>query len=241
MTRKRRKKSLYEVIGQGRLKSFQDKALEHVHAEKGTEEQLLQRDYTEPPAAVSGQWRRRPRIVQFSGSRVELSLPYPLAIAALMGVVLLFLVVFRLGQVAYKREVVFEPAQMSESMATEAGQGGESAVAAKKIPRTAEPVISTGNNQIVIQTWNNRTQLVPVQKYFAAKGVATEIRHRGDMYYLVTRNKYQNPQRAGTDGYAARERIVELGAKYKAPQGYESFRKVGQKPFNDAYGMRFSD
>ncbi len=58
------------------------------------------------------------------------------------------------------------------------------------------------------------------------------------MYYLVTKEKYDNPERSGTDGSKAKQDIIKLGAAYKAPQGYGTF---GPKPFHDAYGMRFDD
>jgi len=80
--------------------------------------------------------------------------------------------------------------------------------------------------------------LEPVKQYFASFGIETEIRQVGSWYYLVTKDKYENPERPGTEGYVAKERIIKLGANYKAPPGYESF---GTQPFHDAYGMRFDD
>ena len=98
----------------------------------------------------------------------------------------------------------------------------------------------TGNNRIVIQMYQVRAHLEPVQEYFERMGVATEIPKRNNWYYLVTKNTYDNPERAGTDGYRAKQKIIEIGAGYKAPPGYESFQKSdGAKPFSDAFGMRF--
>jgi hypothetical protein len=77
-----------------------------------------------------------------------------------------------------------------------------------------------------------------VKQFYTENGVETEIRKIGGMYYLVTTSKYENPEKQGTDGYLAKQKIIELGAKYKAPQGYETF---GTKPFHDAYGMKFDD
>ena len=51
-------------------------------------------------------------------------------------------------------------------------------------------------------------------------------------------DKYENPDREGTDGYAAKQKIIEWGARYKAEQGYEPF---GAKSFETAYGMKFND
>jgi hypothetical protein len=69
-------------------------------------------------------------------------------------------------------------------------------------------------------------------------GVATEIIEKNNWYYLVTKNKYDNPEKAGTDGYLAKQKIIEIGSGYKAPVGFESF---GPKPFSDAFGMRFDE
>jgi len=99
-------------------------------------------------------------------------------------------------------------------------------------------VVSTGSNRIVIQTFPRKDDLVPVQQYFASKGIATEIRKIRDRYYLVTTNRYDNPGKPGSDGYAARARIIEIGAGYKAPEGLESF---APRLFSDAYGMKLDD
>jgi hypothetical protein len=97
---------------------------------------------------------------------------------------------------------------------------------------------STGKNRIVIKVYQVRSHLEPAKEYFDKLGVATEIIEKNSWYYLVTKNKYDNPGKTGTDGYLARQKIVELGAGYKAPVGFETF---GPKPFSDAFGMRFDD
>ena len=99
----------------------------------------------------------------------------------------------------------------------------------------------TGKNRIVIQTLQLRSHLEPVKQYFASFGVETEIKKVDNWYYLVTENKYDNPEKPGTNGYFAKQRIIELGAGYKAPTGYESFRRGDKMPFHDAFGMNFDD
>ena len=94
------------------------------------------------------------------------------------------------------------------------------------------------NNWIVIQTLKMSAPLMPVKSYFAEHGIKTEVRKIGDRFYLLTKEKYENPMNPGTDGYAARTRIIELGANYVSPPGYDSF---GTKPFYDAYGMKSRD
>ena len=45
--------------------------------------------------------------------------------------------------------------------------------------------------------------------------------YRGS-YFLVTKEKYDGFSR-GTPGYAAIEKIKQVGAKYKQPEGYSGF------------------
>ena len=76
-----------------------------------------------------------------------------------------------------------------------------------------------------------------MQKHFAEYGIETEIFRQNNSYFLVTRNRYDNPSKAGTDGYKARQQIIKVGAEYKgkAPQGYETF---APHFFKDAYGKK---
>ena len=231
----RGKKALYEVMGKA------------------------QADYPKTPAPMSGGepapkkgigWPKKPKMVQINADRVEISLPYQLAIAILLGVILLFLVVFRLGQISSLKSqnitnpAVETPKTISKTVSKPAappivGPLRETSVTERRPePKKIESSRPRGNNRIVIQTYESREQLEPVKLYFAEKGVQTEIRKIGDRYYLVTGQKYDNPEREGTEGYQAKQKIIEIGAGYKAPPGYENF---GIKPFSDAYGMRFDD
>ena len=182
-------------------------------------------------------WPKRPRIVQFNAGKIEISIPYQVAIALLLGVILLVLIAFRLGQKTKSKQGGITAPDVKKT--TENGEGNSEAtnLSAEKI---AQPTAESpkGNNRIVIQTYRLRTHLEPVKQYFALFGIETEIKKIDDWYYLVTKDKYENPEKSGTDGYFAKQKIIELGAKYKAPQGYETF---GSKPFHDAYGQRFDD
>jgi len=244
MARNRKRKSLYEVMSKTRHKSSYGKTLERLHQEKP--------DKTEPTTAKAdtampeetAQWWKRPKLIQFNNGRIEISIPYQLAIALLLGLILLILVAFRLGQINQK--AANSPAKMQKtgqinSTGRDTADTTQTAVSAEKIlpgAEKVEPAKPIGNNRIVIQTYQLRTHLEPAKQYFAQLGIETEIRKIGDTYYLVTRNKYENPNRPGTDGYRAKQIIVEVGAKYQAPPGYETF---GPKPFHDAYGMKFDD
>ncbi|MBN1392637.1 MAG: hypothetical protein JW947_07520 [Sedimentisphaerales bacterium] len=238
------KKALYEVISKGNWpKPHADKALE-----QPPQMEEIRKD-EHPIAKLSApsrtRWLNKPRIAQFNAGRIELSVPYQIAIAMLLGLVLLILVAFRLGQ--GNRKIAGPVAKTPES----AQKTVTKTTAA--VPRVVGPVRQTqmppvvkqvelakpkGENRIVIQSYQFRADLEPVRQYFAQYGIETEIIKKDAWYYLVTKNKYENPGKPGTDGYVARQKIVELGANYKAPTGYETF---GTKPFSDAYGKRFDD
>jgi hypothetical protein len=237
----RGRKALYEVMGKSRYKYNYGKALEPPYPEKSPQNEPP----AEPLVPEVPRWLRGPKIFQLTSGRIEISLPYQVAIAILMGVVLLFLVVFRLGQLSYSQpdaaSKVSKPAQKPAAEAVATARPAE-----KKLP---PPVVvvqkpesaaseSKKNNRIVIKNYPLSSHLEPVKQYFAEKGIETEIRKFGDAYLLVTKEKYDNPERPGTDGYAARQKIIELGVQYKAPPGFDQF---GAKPFHDAYGMKFDD
>lgn len=244
MVRNRKKKAFYEVIGKTWPKQRYDKIL---HPEKSGKDKPIT---AEPLASMPRvtKWPRRPRIVQLNADRIEISMSYQLAIALLLGLILLVLVVFRLGQSLSSQKTIDSATKMPENMqkvAPEATAGAlqTAAPAEKTAPLRAptekvKPAGAGGNNRIVIQTYQLRAHLEPVKQYFAQLGIETEIKKINNWYYLVTRDKYENPEKPGTDGYLAKRKISRLGAKYKAPPGYETF---GSKPFHDAYGMRFDE
>ena len=244
MVRNRKKKSLYEVIGKTWSKPHYDKMLHQEEPGGGTP--ITPESLTSMSRLTK--WPRKPRIVHFNVDRIELSIPYQLAIALLLGLILLVLVVFRLGQSRGARRQAASVAEMLENTQIVAPE-----VVADTMPQTAKveteapvpasaeetiPADLKGNNRIVIQTYQVRAHLEPVKQYFARFGIETEIRRIDNWYYLVTENRYDNPEKPGTDGYLAKQKIIQLGAEYKAPAGYETF---GSNPFHDAYGMRFDE
>ena len=235
MVRNRRKKALYEVISEGNVRPDRGVAGQQECPKRGDEDT----SGPEKPAL----WPRRPKILRLGADRLELSVPYQLVIVAVLGVILLLLVVFRLGQSWQSSSGlgVEDPEVALQQLSSSAPESAEEMSAAGKEPLNLEESaaeVQQGNNRIVIQTYQFRAALEPVKQYFAQFGIETEIRKIDDWYYLVTKNKYENPKRVGTDGWLAKRKIIELGAKYKAPQGYESF---GSRPFYDAFGKKFDD
>jgi len=239
MARDPKKKALYEVIGKTGYKSGDSSTLERLHPKAPDTASAAQAGSLEAAREGTFRWRNRPRMVQFNAGRLEFSLPYQVAIAVVLGLVLCLLVSFRLGQYAGSGRARGESAVVPKAAGRPGGEAARPGVAvespAKAVARD-EPAASKGNNRIVIQTYQVRAHLEPVKQYFDGVGVQTEIIEKDNWYYLVTKNRYENPDRPGTDGYIAKQKIIDLGARYKAPEGKESF---APRLFKDAYGMKF--
>lgn len=246
------KKALYEVLSKANWPKPRDgKALEPLHPEAADEENQTQKParFTIQLPKRAAVWLNKPRAVQFNAGRIEISMPYQLAVALLLGLVLLVLIAYRLGQMSYrgspKATVVDTKTPVSvqkaapkaaAAVALQKAAPVEEKAPAAPVVQKAEPVKSKGDNRIVIQSYQLKADLEPVQQYFAQYGIETEIIKIDAWYYLVTKDKYENPGRPGSDGYLAKQKIIELGAKYKAPPGCETF---GAQPFRDAYGKKF--
>ena len=238
MARNRKKVSLYEVIGRSQPKPGYDRILTKRPPEKTEKPEPKPAKSGIPGSGRPAYWPRKPKLVQFNAGRIEISIPYQIAIALVLGLILLILVGFRLGRSGYlSGQKIFGSASKEQGQGPGAKPGNENV---KNVPdeiRT-EKIDSTGNNRIVIQTYQARADLEPVKTHFARFGIETEIRKIGDTYYLVSKNKYENPNKEGTDGYIAKQKIIEVGALYRAPQGYEPF---GVKSFETAFGKKFED
>ncbi len=266
---KRGRKALYEVMSEARLKPGFGRTLEKIREQKppgseppvstfaestGVEEKVAAEtaggrpDEAMPSTGI--QWRKKPRAVQLNAGRIEFSMPYQLAFAFILGLILLVLAAFRLGQFSSvsKQGITGSPPAKTPSpptgglksqMQPPAGKTETPAVNKDVSPKTttAAPAETAGKNVIVIVEYKARADLVPVQVHFAEYGIETEIVTEGGRYFLVTKNRYDNPNTPGTDGYAIRQKIIELGAKYKgkAPEGYETF---APNFFKDAYGKK---
>ncbi len=107
-------------------------------------------------------------------------------------------------------------------------------------PKPSVPVIPASadvvrDHILVIATYMRNEDLEPVRDYFGRNGIETEILKRGSYYYLVTKERYPNPRKPGSEGAAALDKIKQIGAKYRAPKGFERFDNT---PFQDAYGMK---
>jgi hypothetical protein len=219
----------------------------------------------EPLAAPgpSSTWLK-PKAVQFNAGRIEVSLPYQIGIAIGLFVILLLLAVFRLGQIDQKsRYTDASPVTHAGVDSPAPGVAGTeptteepAAAPVNTVAESGAGAATPGDNWIVIARSELRKDLEPVKVHFGEHGIDTGIvafdrlrEHfrqvglnasvlpQGDGYFLVTRQTYDNPDKPGTSGYEAKQKIIEIGALYKgkAPQGYETF---GPRYFSDAYGMK---
>jgi len=250
MVRNRKKKALYEVMGRLSPKLSYGKAVEQLHpkADKDKSAVATATPHTPEKASI---WLKRPRIVQFNAGRIEISIPYQLAIALLLGIILAVLVSFRLGQGTKNQDSLGSAGVISgEKNGERAAKAANLSAVQKKPPNAAvrpaekaapdtgiAAVAPTGDNVIVLVEYGVRADLVPVQKHFATYGIETEIVKENRRYFLITKNRYENPAKPGTDGYRVKQRIIEAGAAYKgkAPEGYETF---APHFFKDAYGKK---
>jgi len=258
--------ALYEVMSKARIKPSYGQTLEKLRAEAQAQEPEADAEQAaagqadarlaEPASAETTRavevakggvrWRRKPRVVQFNAGRIEFSLPYQLAIAMMLGLVVLVLVAFRAGELS--AGVSELPAGGPAGPARTVGEIGPPAgTRPAQSPRTAgpQPTRTTdgapagrrgGDNVIVLVQHNSPVDLVPVQAHFAGYGIDTEIVKWDGKYFLITKDRYTSFGPGG-DGYEAKKRIAEIGAKYKgkAPEGYEKF---APHYFSDAYGKK---
>lgn len=242
MARNRKKVSLYEAISKSSPKSGFGRPLRKLQPEEPDSAEPTTAKTAIPASGRAAYWPTKPKIVQFNAGRIEISLPYQLAIALLLGLVLLVLVGVRLGQSGYLRNegTGSSDKKLNNRSSKETNIGNKGKIDENKASdiRETKTVEAKGDHRIVIQTFQARADLVPVQEYFAQCGIEAEIRKIRDSYFLVTSKKYENPNRPGTDGYVAKQEIIRLGAQYKAPVGVQTF---APNLFSDAYGMKFED
>jgi hypothetical protein len=214
-----------------------------------------------PSGPVQMWWRLK--LLQLNAGRIEVSVPYHVGIVAALVVILVVLAAFRIGQkYSGSKPKVIAPTKA----ATEAAPSNAATeVPAVKPPpsdvptastKAAEPASQPKDHWIVLARHKQRAELELVKEYFDKNGVKLTIvplvdarrifgerglnvaaLPRGDDFLLVTSDYYNNPQNPGTDGYAERQKIAELGKKYRAPPGKEKF---APNYFADAYGMKIT-
>lgn len=246
MARNRRKKALYEVMSKAKLKPGYGRPLEQMQPKESAEAEpaAKQKKGTLETPKAAARWWRKPRIAQFNAGRFEFSIPYQLAIVAVLVLILLIIAAYRVGQSSYStgQQVAGEPGkgmqetgkenptgQATSDMSRSSAQARDMSQNAKEVGRPQ----STGDNVIVLAQFSKPADLAPVKAHFARYNIETELVNEDGRWFLQTTNTYNNPNRPGTDGYKARQKIIEVGAKYKAPPGFDTF---ATHLFSDAYG-----
>ncbi len=242
MARSRKKMALYEAMTKAQFKSGYGKKLDKLHPEKRDENEHASATQERVIPGRAAQWWRKPRVVQFNAGRIEFSISYPLAIALLLGIILILLAAFRIG-----RGISAPAGQIPQSVPEEpAGQLITDTPPVVDRPEitepvtvsggTTEPAAPKGSNVIVLVEYQAQADLVPVKKHFARYGIETEIVNWAGRYFLITKDRFEGfgPE---SDGYKAKQKIIEVGALYKgqAPEGYETF---APHFFKDAYGKK---
>ena len=249
MVRNRGKKALYEVMSKARVKSEPSKVVEHYRpAEPNQGDDATQQQSVTGVPKSTAKWWRKPRIVQLNAGRIEFSMPYQIAVVLLLCFIFMIIAAYRLGQTSYTEQqqaVPSESAQRdidSERTIEQASSDiirpsapTEDITAKAEKTEVVEPAKPTGNNVIVLVQYHSMPDLAPVQAHFAEHGIELEIDPQQGSYFLQTVQRYDNPSKPGTDGYKALQKIKEVGKKYKAPEGYETF---ASNLFQDAYGRK---
>jgi hypothetical protein len=246
----RGKKALYEVMSKARSKPGYGRALQQPPAEKtGEDTPVAKQNIVGGTQKGTAKWWRKPRFVQLNAGRIEFSMPYQVAVAVGLVLVLVLLASYRLGQRSSALsgpQGRGQPGGQTPQVQKEAPTGPATSnvprpsaplESAPPKPEKVEPVKPAGTNVIVLVQYDAMADLLPVQAHFAENGIDTEIVTENGRYFLQTRQRYDNPATPGTDGYKARQKIAEVGAKYKgkAPPGYEPFAPYY---FSDAYGKK---
>ena len=242
MARSRKKMALYEAMTKAQFKSGYGKKLDKLHPEKPDENERASATQERAVPGRAAQWWRKPRVVQFNAGRIEFSMPYPLAIALLLCIILVFLAALRIG-----KGISAPAGQIKESVPEKpAGQIITDTPPAVDRPEITEPETASdetttpaalkGRNVIVLVEYQAQADLVPVKKHFARYGIETDIVNWSGRYFLITKNQFEGFG-PGSDGYGAKQKIIEIGALYKgqAPEGYETF---APHFFKDAYGKK---
>lgn len=249
MARNRGKKALYEVMSKARSKSSYGRPAEQPAPPRPSEPEPAAKPKSEPAAMKNAaKWWRKPRVVQLNAGRIEFSMPYQVAVAAALVLVLALLASYRLGQFAglagpggpapAGAKTEQPPAQNLPSRAASDVPPPVAPVErTPPKPEKVEPVVRAGDNVIVLAHYHTMADLGPVQAHFAEYGIVTEIVPDSGRYVLQTKQRYQSTTTPGSDGYKAIQKIKEVGALYKgkAPPGYEPF---APNYFSDAYGKK---
>jgi hypothetical protein len=244
MPRNPKQKALYEVIKSSQKGLSSIKRAGPIDAANvDSEEKSALKEPSEKVQEKSVQ-TLRPKTLGSIESRKVLLIPYRVVLVLALLFVLVVMASFKLGQVSGRRsaginagsvpaesgKIDFSDPAIKQTFSTLPESEIESQTIKEQVPPG-----SVGDNVIVIATYRTRRDLEPVQKYFSGSGIGTEIWLKNNYFYLVTKDRFAATESRGSEGYLMKQRIKEIGAYYRAPSGYESFRP---NLFQDAYGLK---
>lgn len=263
MARETRRMALYEAIRKGQSKCRGREKIVRFRpfasARRGSAIKKKEVGYYQRLEAGGGDGKSK--LAGLWSRRIALSLSYPAAVFLLVAAAAVLGVAVRFGQLNYDVGwLFFEPVAVSEPVSEkmfnieelinstfvdpvkdDSSTVTDNKVAGNDKTEDIRVVVPQGTNVIVIQAYKQRGDLEPVKRHFEKNGIETEILERGSFFFLKTKQLYHkcsisrdsfNPD---YDGDVAMKEIRKIGAMYKAPQGYESFRP---NLFQDAYGEK---
>jgi hypothetical protein len=241
MARNRRKKALYEVISKTWPKTEAGRLIEPMQPVVAEKEEPPAPTKPAEPGPEEARWPTRPNVVQVNAGRIEISIPYQIAIALLLGLVVMVLGAYRLGQAS-------SPAEAEPTLRIVSPPDAPPTKPTKKEPTAKAPTAGSGKKNvaaeqqgdhvIVLVQFRGRDHLVPVQEYFSENGIETVIMPRANgWFFLVTKERFFDTEKPGGRGYAVKELIHRIGPSYAAPAGFEPF----PRGFTDAYGRNISE
>jgi hypothetical protein len=255
--------SLWEVVDKQRLRESQKKAIAMASGSEPSQvkpEPVKKEPVKLPPKAIKtdniGIFEKRKSHRKFSFDGIAKKLPFKVnpKAAMVIGLAIVAIILFIVNS-GNNESVEQQPIDDSvvsiiknDTVKTDSGSAvsADSALPPTKtvVPETPKKVTepirvvedSKKDHIIVITVYQVKRDLEPVMAYFSKNGIETQIvKPSGSrFYYLISKNRYESPQRKGTDGSFAIAKIKSVGANYKSPTGYESFGKV---PFQDSYGV----
>jgi len=243
--------ALYEVVNKARFKSAQQKALSTIVVSAKTSEESAAVSEKPPvtsekPQATSEKpsaspaWSARPKAIRLYPDRIEMCFSWQVTLIGLLAFTAILMVFFRLGQIyslkkTETKKVSQNTVPVEKVMPQTRAVETKAAPAAEQVrPKMVEPM---GDHTIVIASHQLSSHLEPVKQYFAGFGIATEIIKKDTRWLLVTQERFDNPEKAGSDGFEMKKKIISIGTNYKPPAG-SGFEPFGTKPFQDAYGMK---
>lgn len=241
--------ALYELVNKARFKSAQQKALacssqkgesvRQAHDKQDSEESAGSKVQADIKADVRMDrlWSTRPRAIRLYPDRIELCFSWQVMIIGLLALAAMFMVFFRLGQMYSPKRPAVKSSTITAEKIMPQSKIVESAAVENVERKPLKMVEPMGDHVIVIASYDLASHLEPVKQYFAGFGIATEIIKKDSRYLLVTQERFDNPDKAGTNGFEMKKKIISIGAKYKPPEG-SRFETFGTKPFQDAYGMK---